>query len=176
MAATYYTIILDSGQAVQRWTPINLASLIQTVVTRHEARAQTARLTLVNLPIPDNMPPAQGDQARLAQALNELIQNAIDFTPKGGKIELEVGSSKMEGRDWLTISVRDTGPGIPPEEQERVFDRFFRGNLADSGHLPGTGLGLSMAQTIAWAHGGRITVESQVDQGSVLTLWLPAAG
>ena len=168
--------ILDSGQAVQRWTPINLASLIQTVVTRHEARAQTAGLTLVNLPIPDNMPTAQGDQARLAQALNELIQNAIDFTPKGGKIELEVGSSKMEGRDWLTISVRDTGPGIPPEEQERVFDRFFRGNLADSGHLPGTGLGLSMAQTIAWAHGGRITVESQVDQGSVLTLWLPAAG
>jgi signal transduction histidine kinase len=75
----------------------------------------------------------------------------------------------------MTISVRDTGPGISPEEQKKVFDRFFRGNLAEAGHGPGTGLGLSIAYEIVRAHGGRITVESQLGQGSTFTIWLPHA-
>jgi signal transduction histidine kinase len=85
---------------------------------------------------------------------------------------VEVSAAEDEGEDWVTISVRDTGPGISAEEQERVFDRFFRGKLAESGHVPGTGLGLSMAQEILRAHGGRITVESQLGEGAAFTLWL----
>jgi signal transduction histidine kinase len=71
--------------------------------------------------------------------------------------------------------VRDTGPGISAEEQERVFDRFFRGTLAESGHVPGTGLGLSMALEILRAHGGRITVESELGEGAAFKLWLRTA-
>ena len=80
-----------------------------------------------------------------------------------------------DGQIWVTIAVRDTGPGIPLEEQERIFDRFFRGSLAEAGHVLGTGLGLSIAQEIIRAHGGRVTVESQLGHGSTFTLWLRSA-
>jgi signal transduction histidine kinase len=115
----------------------------------------------------------KGDQARLAQALSELVENALIFTPAGGQVTVEAETTKEEGQHWVTIAVRDTGPGISPEEQERLFERFFRGTLAESGHIPGTGLGLSMAQEIMRAHGGRVTVKSQVGEGSTFTLWLP---
>jgi two-component system phosphate regulon sensor histidine kinase PhoR len=78
------------------------------------------------------------------------------------------------GRKWVTLSVHDTGYGIAREEQERVFDRFFRGRLAESGQIPGTGLGLSLAQEIMHAHGGRITLDSKIGVGTVFTLWLPS--
>jgi len=71
--------------------------------------------------------------------------------------------------------VTDTGWGIPEDEQDHVFDRFFRGEKARSMQMSGTGLGLAVAQQIAGLHGGRITVESKVDQGSTFTIWLPLA-
>jgi signal transduction histidine kinase len=76
------------------------------------------------------------------------------------------------GTTWVTIAVQDTGPGIPPEEQEKVFERFFRGYLAKTGNIQGTGLGLSIVHKIMQAHGGRVTVESTVGEGSTFTLWL----
>ena len=88
---------------------------------------------------------------------------------------MAVDTMDEAGREWATISVCDTGPGIPPEEQERVFDRFFRGGLAESGQIVGTGLGLSLAQEIVRAHGGRITLDSQIGVGTTFTLWLPLA-
>jgi signal transduction histidine kinase len=102
------------------------------------------------------------------------VQNAIVFTPRGGRVALSIAVVEDADRRWVTVAVQDTGPGIPPEEQERVFDRFFRGSLAEPGHIRGTGLGLSIAQTIARAHGGRITLESG-EGGSKFTLWLPVA-
>ena len=68
--------------------------------------------------------------------------------------------------------MHDTGPGISKEEQELVFDRFFRGSLAESGHIPGTGLGLCIVKEIMAAHGGEITVSSELGQGTTFTLWL----
>ena len=73
----------------------------------------------------------------------------------------------------MTVSVRDTGPGIPLEEQQQVFDRFFRGRLAESGHVPGTGLGLSIAQEILRIHGGTLTMQSEAGQGCRFQMWLP---
>jgi len=111
----------------------------------------------------------------------EIVENAIRFAPADGQVELEAGSildqAPGDQRHWVTISVHDTGPGMSPEEQERVFDRFFRGSLAESGHIPGTGLGLSIAQEIMQAHGGRVTVESRCvpGQGCTFALWLPSA-
>ena len=67
----------------------------------------------------------------------------------------------------------DNGPGIAPSEQSRIFDRFYRGQQAETGHIPGTGLGLNMASLIAQAHNGRLTLESHLGQGSTFTLWLP---
>jgi PAS domain S-box-containing protein len=167
---------LDSGKAVTSWEPISLSITLQDTITHYQNRAETSGLNLMTTPLPPDIPTVTGDQARLTQAIVELVENAITFTPPGGQVVLEAGTAEDKGRRWLTLAVQDTGPGISPEEQEKVFDRFFRGELAESGHTPGTGLGLSIAQEIVRAHGGRITVESQVGEGSTFTIWLPLGG
>lgn len=110
----------------------------------------------------------RGDRRRLQRALANLIDNALKYTPAGGTVKVflaQVG-------DKVEIAVRDSGPGIPPEEQPFLFDRFYRGDR--SRHLPGNGLGLSLARAVAHAHGGDIRVESSPGAGSVFTLVLPA--
>ncbi len=172
---------LDGGRAGAAWEAVDPADLIRAVVARYSSRAQAAGLSLVARPVPAGLPAVKGDQSRLFQALEEIVENAIRFAPADGQVELEAGSildqAPGDQQHWVTISVHDTGPGISPEEQERVFDRFFRGSLAESGHIPGTGLGLSIAQEIMQAHGGRVTVESRCvpGQGCTFTLWLPSA-
>ena len=176
--------VLDSGQAVTIREPVSLSTVIGDIVTRYRAQAKVSSLTLVALPIPLDLPAMKGDQDRLIQALGEIVENAIVFTPAGGQVTVKAGTVEDEGRLWVTVGVRDTGPGISPEEQEKVFDRFFRGSLAESGLVPGTGLGLSIAQEIMRAHGGRVTVESPPSvpppggegkggNGSIFRMWLP---
>jgi len=164
---------LDSGQAITAWKPVSLSTLIRDAVTRYQSLSEASGLTLVAEAVPPDLPAVKGDQARLAQALGELVKNAVAFTPAGGQVTVEAGTVKEEGQSWVTVAVRDTGPGISPEEQERIFDRFYRGSLAESGHIPGTGLGLSIVQEIVRAHGGRVTVESKVGEGSTFTVILP---
>jgi len=166
--------VLDSGQAVIAWEPVSLPTVIRDSITRYQSRAEQTSLSLAAAPVPPDLPMVKGDQARLSQALGELVENAVIFTPAGGQVTVETGTVEAEGQRWVTVAVRDTGPGISPEEQERIFDRFYRGSLAESGHVPGTGLGLSMVQEIVRAHGGRVMVESQVDEGSTFRVWLPS--
>ena len=83
-------------------------------------------------------------------------------------------TAEERGQSWVKLAVHDTGLGISPEEKERVFDRFFRGRLAESGYVPGTGLGLNIVQKIVWAH-GRVTVNSEEGNSSTFTIWLPGA-
>ena len=163
---------LDSGQAVRTWKPISLSTLIDEVATRHQGHAEASGLTLTVMPLPSGLPSVNGDHVRLNQALGELVENAISFTPAGGHVIVNAGTAEADDQLWVTVAVRDTGPGISPEEQRQVFDRFYRGSLAESGHIPGTGLGLSIVEEIMRAHGGRATVESTLDQGSTFTLWL----
>jgi PAS domain S-box-containing protein len=163
---------LDSGKAVTVWESVFLPDLVENLVTRYQDQAQSSGLTLTSEPLPPNLPAIRGDQARLAQALQEVVENAILFTPPGGQVTVEVGTAEDEDQFWVMIAVRDTGPGMSAEEQERVFDRFYRGRLAESGHIPGTGLGLSIADGILRAHGGKVTVESAVGEGSTFRMWL----
>jgi signal transduction histidine kinase len=131
-------------------------------------------LSLAAAPLPSSLPAVRGDQARLTQALKEVVENAVVFTPSGGYVTLQAEAVEGDGQTWVAMSVRDTGPGIPLQEQDRVFDRFFRGSLVDPGHIRGTGLGLCIVQEIIRAHGGHVTVESG-ETGSTFTLRLPAA-
>lgn len=108
----------------------------------------------------------QGDADRLKQLLINLVTNAIKYTPAGGKITL----SLYRETEWIRITVTDTGRGIAPKDLPHIFDRFYQAN---NNGQKGTGLGLSIAQWIARAHGGEITVTSELGQGSVFTLWLP---
>ncbi|HWB23530.1 MAG TPA: HAMP domain-containing sensor histidine kinase [Gaiellaceae bacterium] len=111
-----------------------------------------------------------GDASRLAQVIDNLVSNAIKFTPAGGQVI--VGTSTEPG--LATIEVSDTGMGIPAAEQERLFQRFFRSSNAISGAIPGTGLGLYITKAIAEAHGGRVEVESREGAGTVFRIRLPA--
>jgi signal transduction histidine kinase len=108
----------------------------------------------------------EGDSDRLKQLLINLVTNAIKYTPPDGKITL----SLYREADWVRITVTDTGRGIATTDLPHIFDRFYQANRNGQ---KGQGLGLSIAQWIAQAHGGEITVTSEVDQGSVFTLWLP---
>lgn len=167
--------VLDSGQAVAVWKPVSLSTVIEDAVKRYRAEAKAANLTLEVAPLPPDLPVVKGDQARLLQALGEIVENAVIFTPGGGRVSVGVETVEYKAQSWVTITVRDTGPGILPEEQKQVFERFYRGSLAESGHIPGTGLGLSIADDILRAHGGRVTLESKVGAGSAFTLWLRVA-
>ncbi len=110
-----------------------------------------------------------GDRERLRQMIANLVDNAIKYTPSGGQVELTTGSSD----GVAMITVRDTGEGIPPEEQEKVFERFYRVDKARSREKGGTGLGLSICKWVAEAHGGTISLESNPGEGSTFTVRLP---
>jgi two-component system phosphate regulon sensor histidine kinase PhoR len=101
--------------------------------------------------------------------LVNLLQNAVNYTPEGGKIAVE--ARKEEG--GIQIEVTDSGIGIPSEDLPRIFERFYRVDKGRSRELGGTGLGLSIVKHIAEAHGGRVSVESKLGQGSRFKVFLP---
>jgi PAS domain S-box-containing protein len=165
---------LDSGHTIENWDPVPLSFVIREVVDGFQGQAREANLTLSLDPVPSDLPIVMGDQMRLGQALAEIVENAVTFTPTGGQVKLAINSSTDEGVEGLAITVLDDGPGIPQDEIDSIFERFFRGSITEDGDLPGTGLGLSIAQEIVKAHGGRISVKSRLNEGSAFTVWLPA--
>jgi len=112
-----------------------------------------------------------GDAAALQRAVRNLVENAVKFTPAGGLVEVNVHSRNASG----VLSVRDTGPGIPPGDVERVFEPFVRLDAARDRESGGAGLGLSIARSIVTAHGGTLTLETALGRGSRFTIHLPAA-
>lgn len=119
-------------------------------------------------------PVLYSDGEKIREILENLVSNAIKFTPPGGYAAVRVTSEVREGRDCVVVEVSDSGCGIPPEDIDQVFERFGRGRLAARSEVGGTGLGLSVALTLAKALGGTIEVASSVGLGSVFSLVLPA--
>jgi len=147
--------------------PIALDAWLPTVLSPwHAAAAQKGLEWQVN--IPASLPVISADPDRLAQVVGNLVSNAIKYTPSPGSVTVSVGAEA----DTVWIRVSDTGPGIPTEEQERIFTPFYRGQSA-SRFPQGMGLGLSIARDLVAAHGGRLTVESTPGAGSHFTIWLP---
>jgi signal transduction histidine kinase len=117
----------------------------------------------------DQVPALVADRARLGQVLDNLVSNALKFTPNGGRVEVALRS--QSGRAVLEVS--DTGLGIPRKEQEKLFERFFRSSTATAHAIPGTGLGLTIAKAIVERHEGRISVESAENQGTTVRVEIP---
>jgi len=103
--------------------------------------------------------------------LDNLISNAIKFTPAGGTITVRL---RQEGKQ-VVLEVSDTGIGVPADQLERIFERFYQVDGSSRRKYGGVGLGLALVKEIAEAYGGRVTVESQVGEGSTFTVWLPVA-
>ena len=109
----------------------------------------------------------RGDSVKLRQLFLNVLDNAVKYTPPGGEVEVEV----VREEEWVKITVRDTGPGIPEKDLPHIFGRFFRGPA--HGREKGFGLGLSIAKAIAEAHGGRIEVSTAAGGGACFAMFLP---
>jgi signal transduction histidine kinase len=117
------------------------------------------------------LPKIKGDHARLHQVLDNLLSNALKFTPTGGSVEVRLSP----GEGVAVLEVQDTGCGIPQEEQDQLFERFFRSSIAAENAIPGTGLGLTITKAIVERHGGRISIESADGSGTTVRIELPLA-
>jgi len=120
----------------------------------------------------NEVPLIESDPELLFRALQNLLSNAVKFTPEGGSIKIHLTSDEVAGT--ISIAVSDTGIGISPEQQQIIFDRFVQGNMSMSRTYGGSGLGLALCREISTLLGGSIRVESELEQGSVFTLTLPA--
>jgi signal transduction histidine kinase len=163
---------VDAGRLELRLGPTSMNHLAETAVSSHQAQAEEHGLTVTYCP-GDSDTIALADSQWMTQVMNNLMSNAIRYTLEGGEITVETGVRYAEGRSWATVTVSDTGIGIPEDELPHVFDRFFRGEEPRSMQISGTGLGLAILKEIVELHGGQVTVESEVDQGSTFRVWLP---
>jgi signal transduction histidine kinase len=144
--------------------PVDLESFCRDVVDEHRLLAQERPLQVITRLSPG--PVVYADPESLARALANLLSNAIRLAPKDSELTVASGSSG----GWAWVAVRDQGPGIAEEEQQRVFDRFRR---AQNGGQRGTGLGLAIARQIVESHEGKLTVFSTLGVGSTFVIWLP---
>lgn len=149
--------------------PYRLSSLVREVVERNEDKARQHAITLSYQEISAPVHLLLGHSVLVGQAIDNLLSNAVKYTPAGGKIDVTLAIAD----DYAVIEVKDTGYGMPPESLPHVFDQFFRVQDRRTRHIQGTGLGLSLVKTIAQAHGGYVSVDSVVDQGSTFKLFLP---
>lgn len=144
-----------------------LAEVVEHSLESARSLAEGKGVKLVHEPGRDGI--VVGDRKRLSQLLDNLVANAVKFTPEGGTVLVRTEVSEHE----VLLEVSDTGMGIPENEQPHLFERFFRSEEATRQEIPGTGLGLSIVQAIVAAHGGSITVESADDEGTTFFIALP---
>ena len=157
---------IETGEVRVERRPVNVGKLVLRAVERLEALARRAGLS-VEIDVPDELPEVEGDERRLEQVLVNLLHNAIKFTPPQGLVRV---SARVEG-DEMTVAVADSGVGIPGDEIERVFERFYKADRSRSSR--GTGLGLALARHVVNAHGGSIKAESVEGKGSTFRFTLP---
>ncbi|MCB9896985.1 MAG: HAMP domain-containing protein [Planctomycetes bacterium] len=150
--------------------PLFLDDLAMACVARNQAEAEMRRVRLVrhDPPVPVAV---RGDERALVTAINNLLTNAIKYSPEGGHVD--VRTSADERGAWIAVS--DDGPGIAKHEQERIFERFYRVDKDRSRALGGTGLGLSIVKNVVLGHGGEVSVESELGRGSTFRIRLPRA-
>jgi signal transduction histidine kinase len=156
---------IEAGTFSYRFEEVDLGRVVDEAV---EAAALAQQEVPVVASVRGALPEIRGDRARLRQVLGNLIENAVKYSPEGG--EVRVSATAANGA--VQIAVRDAGPGIPREQQGRIFEKFGRVDVPGASK-PGTGLGLFIARSIAEAHGGSLEVSSGAEPGSTFTLTLP---
>lgn len=161
-------------QADDRSTPtlVYLPNLVKDIEEEFAALALARGIYLTTIAPEAQTLTVRGHESELYRLLLNIVDNALEYTPKGGSVTI-----RLTPRDrYALIEVEDTGLGIAPQDQAKIFDRFYRVNPDRSRHTGGSGLGLAIARAIAQAHGGDIHVKSVVGQGSCFTIQLPNAG
>jgi two-component system phosphate regulon sensor histidine kinase PhoR len=159
---------IESGLITLAKESIQFNELLQEQANFHCETARAKQIVIHFEPSPD-LPPVQANRQNMEEVISNLITNAINYTPKGGEIHL---ASTLEN-GYLCIVVADTGWGIPPEDLDRVFTRFYRVKNDKTRYITGTGLGLPIVKSIVEAHQGTIDVESTLGKGSTFRVYLP---
>lgn len=152
-------VLTDAGSLVLNREPTDLGPLVHDTVESFRSQAEAASIALT-AELADNLPAVEADPARIRQVISNLLSNAISHTPSGGFVKVEVSFPGEQ----LTLTVTDTGEGIPPDLLPHVFERFVKGP-----NSKGSGLGLAIAHDIIVAHGGSIDVQNQPSGGTTVT-------
>src|SRR5581483_4321409 len=160
---------LEAGGVRLEMRPVRVDEMARQCVQEHAMAARERSLRLEQRVEP-GLPAISGDLKWLRHALDNLIANAIKFTPSGGRVTVCVTLSGPNVR----FMVEDTGIGIGPEDRDRIFDRFYRASNRAAADAPGTGLGLALVKFIADKHGGRVSLDSELGKGSRFYLDFPA--
>ena len=160
---------IESGKLTLHDETIDFDDLVDECVKTMEPRARTARLRMVRT-VARNLPPVICDRRALKQIVLNLTTNAIKFTRPGGTVEV---FANMAPTGEFTFGVRDDGIGIAEEDRQRVLERFGQARHDITASQEGAGLGLPIVKGLAEAHGGRITLESELGEGTCVTIWLP---
>ena len=158
---------LDEGADVEL-EEVDLLPILRESYEVFLGKAQKKQQTL-ELETPDALPPMQGIGRALRQVVDNLVSNALRYTPEGGRVKLSASAPAGS----LVIKVEDTGYGIPEEDQERIFQRFYRVKDANTRHIVGTGLGLPIVKKVVEDHGGGLELDSRPGAGSTFTVTLP---
>jgi len=159
---------IESGLMVLEKESIQFNELLAEQVAFHRESAKAKSITIDFFPTP-GLPPVLANRQNMEEVLSNLITNAINYTPQGGAIHLGLSIENA----YLCIAVKDSGLGIPPEDLERVFSRFYRVKNEKTRYITGTGLGLPIVKSIVEAHHGTIEVQSNPDKGSEFKVFIP---
>ncbi|MGO9639828.1 MAG: sensor histidine kinase [Candidatus Acidiferrales bacterium] len=169
---------IEEGRTELESRPVSIRGIAMACVDTMRPRLERKRLRL-DMRLPADLPDVKADPWRLREILQNLLDNAVQYTPEGGRIwvEVEPADNAAGGAEpaQVIVTVGDTGIGIPRAEQQRIFERFYRVDAARSREAGGTGLGLAIAKHLVESHGGRIWVESEVGMGSRFSFSLPTA-
>jgi signal transduction histidine kinase len=158
---------LEGGRLVRQQVPVDLGKMIEEMVALMEGRAKDQRITLAYSC--EDLKPILADPRNIEEVLNNLLSNAINYSPDGGKVAVTAKGFEH----IIEIKVSDEGVGIPPEEVPKVFEKFYRVKHPKTRHITGTGLGLSLVKGIVEAYHGSIGVESAPGKGTTFTIILP---
>jgi two-component system sensor histidine kinase GlrK len=161
---------MEAGMMDYQIAPIDLLRLAETSVDKVRLLAEGKRIQILTA-APSGRVWAPADGARIEQVLDNLLSNALKFSPEGATVNLRLHPDPKEG--VVHVSVADTGPGIPPEDLPHIFERFYQGRAHAKNTLAGSGLGLALAKKVVEAHGGRIWVESDLGKGTTVHFALP---
>ena len=159
---------IEAGSFKLNRSEVRLDALFAELTADYESPAKDKKLNL-KFNLPPKLPAIKGDRDKINVALHNLVGNALKYTPAEGNVSVNVTVEKST----LTVEVVDSGIGIGPEDQKRIFDKFYRAKDPRVGKIVGTGLGLTLAREVVRLHGGDITVDSQINKGSTFTLKLP---
>ncbi|WP_224242039.1 sensor histidine kinase [Hyalangium gracile] len=160
---------IESGRKEYHLERMEVPQLVETAVAAFRAQRLDSGVEL-KVDLPSSLPPVSVDRHAVAGALLNLLQNAYKYSGKDKRISI---TARVEGRKWVGLAVEDNGVGIAPRERKRIFERFYRVDNLLTRKTEGSGLGLAISKRIIEAHGGRITVQSEVGKGSRFTLQLP---